>query len=149
MKIPALLCTVVAVMAITAAGAGATPSEPVTITVQTVEAATGEASGPFTAAGPICPSGVTYTESRDTSGFERGFGGQIRVTKLFVCDDGSGSFELKLNVAIRFGPFSDTYNWVVVDGTGAYADLRGTGSGTGTPAGDVLLDEYAGSMHID
>lgn len=149
MRLTSVFCILFVGAALTAAGASATPPVPVSIAAQTVDAANGDASGPFTASGPVCPSGMTYTESRDTAGFERGFGGQIRVTKLFVCDDGSGSFELKLNVAIRFAPFSDTYRWVVVGGTGAYENLHGTGSGTGTPTDDFLLDEYTGTMHSD
>jgi hypothetical protein len=144
-----MLCILLVGAGLTAASASATPPEPVSIVVQTVDPGSDGATGPFTASGPICPSGMTYTESRDAAGFERGFGGQIQVTKLFVCDDGSWSFELKLNVAIRFAPFSDTYEWVVVGGTGAYENFHGTGSGTGTPTDAFLLDRYTGSVHTD
>src|SRR4051794_1446277 len=149
MRLTSILCILLVGAALTAAGAGATTPEPVSIVVQTVEPGSDGATGPFTASGPICPSGTTSTVSRELAGFERGFGGQIRVTKLFVCDDGTGSFELKLNVAIRFAPFSDTYQWVVVDGTGAYENLHGAGSGTGTPTDAFLLDQYTGSVHTD
>jgi hypothetical protein len=149
MRLTSVVCILSVGAALTAGGASATPPEPVSIVVQTVDAGSDGATGPFTAFGPICPSGMTYTVSRELAGFERGFGGQIRVTKLFVCDDGSGSFELKLNVAIGFAPFSDTYEWVVVGGKGAYENLHGTGSGTGTPTDAFLLDEYSGSVHTD
>jgi len=149
MRLTSVLCILLLATAVTAATAGATPPEPVSIVAQTVDPGSDGATGPFTASGPVCSSGMTYTESRDIAGFERDFGGQIHLTKLFVCDDGSGSFELKLNVAIRFGPFTDTYRWVVVGGTGAYENLHGTGSGTGTPTDDFLLDEYTGTMHTD
>jgi hypothetical protein len=57
-------------------------------------------------------------------------------------------------VAIGSYPISNTGNdqgnWVVVGGTGAYADLHGTGKVTGTALGpNSIDDEYAGSMHID
>jgi hypothetical protein len=38
---------------------------------------------------------------------------------------------------------------VIVGGTGDYARLRGTGSGTGEPLGELVVDHYAGAVHVD
>jgi hypothetical protein len=132
-----------------AASANATPPQDVLIQVQTVSVPNSDASGPFTASGPVCPTGTTSTPFRRTAGFERGTGGEIFVGKEFTCDDGSGSFLLVLHVTITFEPFSDTFTWRVMDGTGAYENLHGTGSGTGVPMPDFLLDTFTGEMHID
>jgi hypothetical protein len=132
-----------------AAAAHATSPQDAVITVQTAGASDTGPAGPFTATGPICLSGQTETLFRSAHGFERGFGGQIRVGKRFTCDDGSGTFDLLLEVSVRFDPVTITYHWVAAGGTGAYADLHGTGTGTGTPTDDFLLDIYTGTLHSD
>ena len=145
-----LVACVLAAACWAAAAAGATPPQPVAIEVHTTGAGDAGPAGPFTASGSVCPAGETETLSRSTAGFERGFGGQIQVRKRFICDDGSGTFDLLLNVAIRFGdPLTIAFHWVVVDGTGAYAGLHGTGTGTGVPTDAYLLDTYTGALHID
>jgi hypothetical protein len=128
-----------------AAPAYATPPQDVAIQIQTTDFG----DGPFTATGPVCPSGTTSTPLRLAAGFQSGRGGNILVAKEFTCDDGSGSFLLLLRVKIAFEPFSDTFTWSVLGGTGAYENLHGSGSGFGTPTPDFLLDTFTGGMHID
>jgi hypothetical protein len=105
--------------------------------------------GSFTAAGEhICSSGAAY----DVAGHGtplRPNGFNILNVEQLVCDDGSGTILLVLQVNVRFDAGS-TLVWNVVDGTGNYEKLHGTGYGFGvsTPHADIL-DTYVGQIHID
>ena len=107
--------------------------------------------GPFTATGPavdaglLCVSGWTTDVSLGINGNGKN-GSNFQVLKSFICDDGSGSFLLKLQV--RSDRKGDNYSWQVAGGTGAYMRLQGTGSGYGTALEPgVLLDHFAGTLH--
>ncbi len=119
------------------APAGATPPSDVEITVPGFV-------GPFTATGDvICPAGSVADLAGKAAGFQSGKGFNLQIFKEFTCDDLSGTFVLKLQVRIADGV---RFNWTVVDGTGAYGDLHGSGTGF------VLLpdtDVYTGKMHVD
>lgn len=108
----------------------------------------------FTTDSPLlCPSGDATTD------FERGAGnfrvaGSYHLTKLLTCDDGSGSFVIRVDAASNFLVGDGTTGgWSVVpaSGTGAYAGLRGGGSVVGvnsdTPPID-LTDSYFGSVRL-
>lgn len=56
-------------------------------------------------------------------------GFNILIVKRFTCDDGSGAFDVKLQV--RIDQKGDNFNWVILGGTGAYERLHGTGQGVG------------------
>jgi hypothetical protein len=105
--------------------------------------------GSFTATGDhICPSGVTNdVAGLGTPPSPHGF--NLVIVRELVCDDGSGSIVLMLKVKVRFVTGS-TFLWNVVDGTGSYEKLHGSGYGWGqpTPLADIL-DTYVGQMHID
>jgi hypothetical protein len=73
---------------------------------------------------------------------------QIQVVQTFVCDD--GTFDLLLRVALDFTSFDTVGTWSVLDGTGAYEGLHGTGSMAGDSLPNfTILDVYTGSMHFD
>jgi len=85
----------------------------------------------------MCPSGDTIDL------FGRPSGGtpqrvNFQVVKRFTCDDGSGSFDVKLQV--RIDRKGDNYQWVVLDGSGAYERLHGVGDGVGFPIPDGVFD---------
>lgn len=108
-------------------------------------------NGPFAATGPavdngvVCPDGWTTDVSLDITGGGGGHTG-FHVLKSFNCNDGSGSFLLKLEV--RTSPTGiGTYSWLVVGGTGTYLDLKGSGTGYGVPAGYGVNDLLFGSLH--
>lgn len=107
--------------------------------------------GPFVATGPavdndlVCPDGSTTDVSLDISGGGGGHTG-FHVLKDFICSDGSGSFLLKLEVRTSSTGFG-TYSWLVVGGTGAYLDLKGSGTGYGVPADYGVNDLLFGSLH--
>ena len=107
------------------------------------------ASGPAVDADVMCPTGIV---NDDLDGYYDLPGGKIRilyVTKHFVCEDGSGTFDLNLNVHLNLATNRTTARWNVVGGTGDYADLHGNGSLVGTPIdpGNSILDVYNGGMY--
>jgi hypothetical protein len=86
--------------------------------------------GTFTAEGPICRSGTTSDATRIV---ERGHDVFLILNrKTFVCDDGSGTFTLRIHAIFRACDQTDTSSWTVIDGTGRYVHLTGQGKGVGT-----------------
>ena len=141
-----------AVAALSSSPVDAGPPLDVTFEVPTTISEEGPTFGPFTAsgaavdAGDMCPSGDTIDLfGRASGGTPRGV--NIQVVKIFTCDDGSGSFIVKLQV--RIDRKGDNFQWVVLDGDGAYERLHGVGSGFGFPIPDGVFDVYQGQLHID
>ena len=132
--------------------ASASPPEQVTIVSHmSLSTATGtfEASGPAVDAGAICPSGDVYDLSYRAAGYQSKTQLNLFVHKLFVCADGTGTFEMDLNVRIVFSQ-ETTAKWRVVAGDGPYTDLHGNGKLTALSVDeDHLIDTYVGQLHID
>jgi len=63
------------------------------------------------------------------------------------CTDESGDVWIKLQV--RIDARGDSFSWVIVDGTGDYERLRGSGFGTAEPTSHGVLDLYDGGVHVD
>ena len=144
-------------MALPVASAGASPPEQVTFEGPAFFAGDNAGTGDFTASGPavvsgaICVSGITNDLLTNTHQTPKGV--NLQILKEFTCDDGSGSFQVKLQVRILFLQLS-TFNWVVVGGTGNYEDLKGNGSGfasgwlfDGSPDAIGVWDVYEGKLH--
>ena len=146
---PLVLLTAAGALMLFAAPVQATTPAEVQIRIETTVPSEGLPFGPFTATGLVCPSGETIDVFGRSVGFESGNRLQILVVKKFTCADGSGTFSLLFRVHITFQPFSDTFTWSVLDGTGAYARLHGSGSGFGTPTPNGATDNLTGGMHID
>ena len=120
----------------------------------------GDPDGTFTATGPavaeglVCESGETILLDGSATGWQSNRLFNFKVLKEFVCDDGSGSFFVKLEVHYDFAatPEYNEFNWTIKGGTGDYEDLHGSGSGMGlyadpaTPP-DGVLDTYEGKVH--
>jgi hypothetical protein len=142
-------------VAVPLAPAGATPPLDVVFEVPTfVPPGGGPTGGPFVATGPavddgiMCATGDTIDVFAKVSGLPSNRGANIQVVKLFTCDDGSGEFYVKLQV--RIDRNGDNFSWTVMDGTGAYAELHGTGDGIGIPLpDDAVFDVYEGKVHVD
>ena len=106
--------------------------------------------GPFTASGPavdaglVCPTGQTIDLYVQAAGFQSGVVGNLLVIKQFTCDDGSGSFIVKLQVRT-----TSTTNWVVLSGTDAYSRLHGVGQLYAEPWANGVIDYYSGQLHIN
>jgi hypothetical protein len=144
-----LLVISAALLVVVAPTGAATPPTPVTITGTILFPASGPATGTFTATGPICSAGTILELGGVFAGFQSNRAAQILVRHRFTCADGSGSFVLQLTVRLDFQTFTTDFTWSVLSGTGDYAKLHGTGTGTGAPIPGGIVDTYTGGMHID
>jgi hypothetical protein len=98
----------------------------------------------------LCDEGSVENRFTQFVGGQSGSHGQILLLHEFTCDDGSGSFALLLRVNLDFTTFNTTGSWSVLEGTGDYTKLHGSGSIAGSPCGpDCVLDTYTGRVHID
>ena len=89
-----------------------------------------EASGDAVDDGLICESGSVLDVGLIFAGAQSGRKAQIPVRKVFTCDDGSGTLNVKIQVHLDFETSTETFSWVVQGGTGDYASLRGSGGGS-------------------
>ncbi len=106
----------------------------------------------FTTTGDVlCPAG-TATQVPESF---RVVGGNhtstFHLKYMFTCDDGSGTFTIRVQASGRICEPTDSGGWAVVGGTGAYEDLHGGGNlvGTLTPPDDPcnatgIIDVYTG-----
>jgi len=144
----ACVATLAATVALAAAGSvGATTGPPVTISGQTIF---GNGFGTFTTSpgSGLCASGVT-TDTVSVSGGQSNNHLIFHNIKTFTCDDGSGTFTMKLEVMLVFGNPADSFSWTVMSGTGAYTNLHGTGQGVGLELPSEVDDSYTGSVHFN
>ncbi len=105
-------------------------------------------SGAFTSDGSIlCASGTTSNEF-SASGFQSNVGIVFHDRKTITCDDGSGTFTLLLQARTGFNVSDDgtSGRWVVLSGTGDYADLHGQGRLTGTYTPGGISETYEGRL---
>ena len=158
MRIPRItLCALMLLAtAVPAATAAAGPPLDLGMTVPTAFADPGEPDGEFMAygaavdVGRVCDTGDTYTLDGGATGLRSNRIVNFHVLKEFVCDDGSGSFFVKLEVHYDYTktPENNVFNWTIKGGTGAYEDLHGSGSGTGLyTSPDGVIDVYEGTAH--
>ena len=93
-----------------------------------------DASGAAVDDDVICPSGTFVDTGIRFAGFQSPRGViQLQVAKTFACDDGSGTFDVKMQIQADFGTGIESFRWTVMGGTGAYGSLRGSGSGSTVP----------------
>jgi hypothetical protein len=106
-------------------------------------------SGEFTSDGSVvCASGTTSNNTFG-SGFQSDRGVIFHVRKTITCDDGSGTFILQLQARLGFNVGDMTFGpWVVLSGTGDYANLRGAGTVTGTQTEGGVTDVYVGWLAL-
>lgn len=127
--------------AVTPAMAGT--SVPVTIHSTVI---VGPFTGTWSASGGISDSGTLVEPSvnfvgngqlhivRDVTGSQGTFALRIDSTAVAVEPDGSVDF---------------TGQWVVIAGTGAYADLHGQGTRSAVASNGVVTETLTGSVHYD
>jgi hypothetical protein len=130
----ALFAATMALATVIAPAAAAAPSQ-VTITSNMTFPGTGEPNfGDFTATGPavdaglICPSGDVLDIRYVFGGFRSDRGVQIQVVKAFVCDGSGETIYIKIQVHVN-PDGTESFTWVVLDGTGPYGKLEGSGAG--------------------
>ena len=151
------LCALVLfAMAIPTAAVAAGPPLDLGMTVPTAFAGPGEPDGVFEAYGPavdvgrVCENGKTYPLDGGATGMQSDRIVNFHVLKEFVCDDGSGSFFVKLEAHYDYTktPEYNEFNWTIKGGTGDYETLRGSGSGMGLyTLPDSVIDVYDGKAH--
>lgn len=107
------------------------------------------ATGPAVDSGTICPTGQVIDLSGQVSGPPEGSFINLKISKHFVCDDGSGTFDVKLVARIDLITGEAVGSWNIVEGTGAFAELHGSGKLYGIPIvlGSTILDIYDGKIH--
>jgi len=104
-------------------------------------------SGAATDSGLICPSGTFVDIGLRFGGFQSDRGTvQVQVVKEFTCDDGSGTFVVKLQIQANFDTGIESFTWTVLDGTGDYASLRGAGTGSTVPTQVGNINTYVGFL---
>jgi hypothetical protein len=138
-------------VAILAAALGVLPAlaaPPQTTTFTVMEQFEPE-SGVFTSDGSVvCASGTTSNNTFG-SGFQSNRGVIFHVRKTITCDDGSGTFILQLQARAGFNVGDMTFGpWVVLSGTGDYANLHGSGTVTGTALPGGVSDLYVGWLAL-
>lgn len=129
----------------------AVASEQLSIVIST-QKPLGPVPGTFSTAGAFVESGTLVTERRDVSALPSPFG---VVTHLVLRFDGQhGSFSMRTQIieTVTDDPnvFANNGVWVIFNGTGAYADLQGTGDMEGTvdDAANLITRIYTGSVHF-
>jgi len=127
--------------------ASAAPGLDVAITAHEIIGGGGDfvASGSAVDVGLVCESGTT---SNVVGPFHGTTTLRFSVDKTFTCDDGSGTFLVKMSVRLDTVTNETTANWKVKSGTGDYTDLAGRGTLIGTPGapGEDITDVYSGKL---
>ncbi len=139
-------------LAVTASGVIAAPPRDIHIEVDEILGTNGEAfvaNGSAVVDGTLCASGTVDDVSIVSSGPQNGTFVILHVLKRFICDDLSGTFDVRLVVKLNLTTRYTTARWNVVSGTGNYTHLHGNGSLEGTPIvpGVSIHDVYDGNMH--
>ena len=109
-----------------------------------------EQDGTFVATGAgLCPSGTNTSHSIVT---ERPTGALFDVTKTFTCNDGSGTFDMRIKASVENCNNYDRGSWYITGGTGAYTNMTGSGELRGTyyPSGACTAqgidDDFTGTV---
>jgi hypothetical protein len=105
-------------------------------------------SGNATDSGLICTSGTFVDTGIRFAGFQSDRGTvQLQVVKEFTCDDGTGTFLVKLQIQANFDTGIESFTWVVLGGTDDYTSLRGGGSGSTVPNAPIgNINTYEGFL---
>ena len=151
--IVAILAAILALIAI-AGPVGAASPQSVTIVSHVTFNPDGPNYGDFAASGDaansglICASGTFVDIGLHFSGFQSNRGiVQVQVVKEFTCDDGTGTFVVKLQIYANFDTGIESFSWVVLGGTGDYQSLRGGGSGSTVPNAPIgNINTYTGFL---
>ena len=135
-------------LALANSAAYAVPLKNLHMEVVDIVGASGEtfvASGDAVDNGVVCATGTVDDLSVEPSGGS-GTYTILHVVKRFYCDDGSGTFDIKMLVRLNNTTLQTSARWKFVGGTGSYTSLHGQGYLQGTPVvpGTSILDVYDG-----
>src|SRR5262249_43788546 len=146
------------VLALTAALASlalptrAAPSQQEAITIVT-EKPRGPVVGTFATSGAFADSGLLVTERIQFSAIPAPFGVITHIVQRFEGDLGTFTIQAQIIDTLTDDPniSLDQGTWVIVDGTGAYATLHGTGDVIGTvdDAANLITRVFTGTVHLN
>ena len=139
----ALAATLAVATNAASAGEPAAPPAPLKISITSAQ------EGAFTATGHgVCRAGHASTPFAAVARTFPDGSLDLDVNKHFVCDDGSGSFDMLLFVRLKLvdGQFTNNFRWMISNGTGAYEDLVGFGTGEGVTVDGQPTDRYRGRV---
>lgn len=146
----ALILTLIVLPLVLAPGAAASQGSAVTIETQKPF---GPSPGTFSATGAISDSGTFVNSSFVFGGVGAPNFVSVHATQTF--DGALGTFTLRVNIKETAtedpNVLTDKGTWAVIDGTGAYETLRGSGQVTGTADDNtgVISRTYTGTVHFD
>lgn len=146
-----LLAALAMVPAVPAAGAAPVAHGPVTLEILMHYEYPGH--GPFTADGVVCGSGYAQDAGLDVPVRGAQPPGShtsvlLKEQKVFTCDDSADTFTLEFVTVLKWDRGGTLGEWKVVDGTGAYTDLRGNGTFKVQWLGDPNLEVWVGHMML-
>lgn len=126
-----IVLTVAAVVHV--APASAAPPAQVTFVAHMVRGCPQSDSCTFTASGAITDSGTVNTTLLHAGALNSRVTGTAQYLRTFVGEQGTITIRLQTRLEMTSVPWvaEETAVWIVVDATGAYAGLRGQGTGTG------------------
>ena len=106
------------------------------------------ATGRAVDSGLICASGTFVDTGLRFAGFQSNRGiVQLQVVKEFTCNDGTGTFVVKLQIQANFDTGIESFTWVVLRGTGDYRSLHGSGRGSTVPNAPIgNINTYEGFL---
>ena len=121
-----------------ASASSATTGQAVTINSQIV---VGPFTGTWTATGALADSGTLVEPSVNFVG-----NGQLHIERVFTGTQGTITIRIQSTLV---GPGTFTGYWVVVSGTGAYANLHGEGLRAATINAGIVTETLTGDVHFD
>lgn len=128
-------------------GPGPAWAAPPTVTIDVHTPFDGSGSTFVASGGVVCGSGTTSDEFVTRGG--RGRTLTFHGVKTFICDDGSGTFSLRIQARVQPCDPTDSGTWVVEEATGAYEGLHGSGRLVGTYfPGDSCSDPEGIDDHL-
>ena len=107
------------------------------------------ATGSAVAEGLMCAAGNTSTQNLQYLNSGQPNISLLQITKLFECEDSTGSVRLRLHVNLDVTTGETTGDWRVLDGTGDYGNIEGEGTVVGVPVvpGESINDTYTGELN--
>lgn len=99
--------------------------------------------------GPLCESGSATSDAFIAGGGRQERGAlTFHVIKTVTCDDGSGTFQIRVEASSTGDGTIGGFSVVAGSGTGDYVGLRGAGTVHGTFSENAIFDEYVGRLTL-
>jgi hypothetical protein len=121
------------------------------LTIHTIKPL-GPVNGVFSTSGAFSDAGVLVTEQRIVGAIPSPFGVVTDLVLRFEGQNGTFTLQVQIMETVTADPniFANEGTWAVIDGTGAYATLHGTGDveGTVNDATNLITRDYVGLVHF-